>query len=75
MVVVLYPKAKALGYYMDRTSGSCTWRESPVGMGHLVTMDFSPLVETQVEPLVATLTCASPVGMGHIVTMDFSPLV
>ena len=38
----LYPKAKALGYYMRRTAGSGTWRESPVGMVYMVTMDFSP---------------------------------
>ena len=40
--VGVYPKAKALGYYMGRTSGSCRWWESPVGMAYRVTMDFSP---------------------------------
>ena len=55
--VGVYPKAKALGYYMGRTSGSGAWWESPVGMEHIVAMDFSPLA----------------VGMEHIVTMDFSP--
>ena len=33
-------------------------RANPVGMEHIVAMDFSPLA----------------VGMGHIVAMDFSPL-
>ena len=47
-VSCLYPKAKALGYYMSRTSGSSAWRESPVGMAYMVTMDFSPLVEISV---------------------------
>ena len=37
-----FPKAKALGYYMSRTAGSSTWRKSPVGMEHIVAMDFSP---------------------------------
>ena len=32
-------------------------RANPVGMGHIVAMDFSPLA----------------VGMGHIMPMDFSP--
>ena len=41
------PKAKALGYYMGRTSGSGA-RESPVGMAYMVTMDFSPLVEIRI---------------------------
>lgn len=44
---------------------------SLVGMGHIVAMDFSPLVEPHVEPL----TCENPIGMEHIVAMDFSPLV
>lgn len=56
---------------MGRAAGSGTWWESPVGMEHMVTMDFSPLV----EPLVAPLTYANHVGMGHIVAMDFSPFV
>ena len=51
-------KAKALDYYMGRTAGSSAKWDSPVGMAHLVAMDFSPLA----------------VRMTHIVTVDFSPM-
>ena len=43
VVRMCYAKAKALGYYMGRTAGSCSSWESPEGMGHIVAMDFSPL--------------------------------
>jgi hypothetical protein len=73
MVAVLYPKAKALGYYMRRTARSSTWRESPVGMGHIVAMNFSPLA-VGMEHIVAMNFGPLAVEMRDIIAMDFSPL-
>ena len=49
-----------------------TWA-SPVGMGHIVAMDFSPLA-VGMGHIVAMDFSPLAVGMGYIVTMDFSPL-
>jgi hypothetical protein len=58
---------------MGRTAGSSTWRESPIGMEHIVAMDFSPLA-VGIGYIVAMSFRTLAVGMGYIVTMDFSPL-
>ena len=47
-------------------------RANPVGMGHIVAMDFSPL-EVGMEHIIAMDFSQLAVGMGHIVAMDFSP--
>jgi hypothetical protein len=47
-------------------------RANPVGMEHIVAMDFSPLA-VGMEHIVAMDFSPLAVGMGHIIPMGFSP--